>query len=505
MPGCHWVRLRRYTSFEMTNHTRGRYNTPTPQREASWYCFFLTQIIHRLPTRARDAVVPKTTLATPMFRGLRLRMTLLYAGLTVLILVVLRIFSGYWLGQQFTVVADAVLSRRIAATLTQQQLPLSTALRERLTTLTAVGFFDPTRPVIGTAFFTGQPDVLLDMPVNLDTINTYLITADAVGNPLSDTPHLPRYPLHYASVFAATYAADHVDTRTVVDADGIELRIMTVYIPDQQPRYLQVGRPMTDYNALVNQVRWVLFLGGVLGIVVVSCTAWILSGIFVRPAAAAHDRQQQFISNASHELRTPLSIVRTSAQLAQLEVPPDSNVAELLATIVSENRTMTATIDNLLTIASTVDRIPPVDPYDLAAILAAEAASTQRQAPSRSISCVIAAPLPCRSDSHYVSHLVRILLDNALAHTPDDAAITLSAVAIGAGIEIRVCDNGPGVAPEHRAHIFEPFVSYRSGTAHRGSGIGLGIANAFASALGASLRYEPNQPRGAAFVVVLPV
>jgi K+-sensing histidine kinase KdpD len=51
--------------------------------------------------------------------------------------------------------------------------------------------------------------------------------------------------------------------------------------------------------------------------------------------------------------------------------------------------------------------------------------------------------------------------------------------------------------------IFEPFVSINRGTSHRGSGIGLSIAQSFCNAIAATIRYQPNQPHGACFVVRL--
>jgi K+-sensing histidine kinase KdpD len=66
-----------------------------------------------------------------------------------------------------------------------------------------------------------------------------------------------------------------------------------------------------------------------------------------------------------------------------------------------------------------------------------------------------------------------------------------------------VCDDGHGIPANQVSQIFEPFVSIDRGTKHRGSGIGLSIAQSFCNAINATIRYHPNQPHGACFVVRL--
>lgn len=66
--------------------------------------------------------------------------------------------------------------------------------------------------------------------------------------------------------------------------------------------------------------------------------------------------------------------------------------------------------------------------------------------------------------------------------------------------ELAVCDNGPGVAPQIRPHLFQPFRSTRP----NGAGLGLPMSQTIAQAHGGSLRHEPATPRGARFILTLP-
>lgn len=91
----------------------------------------------------------------------------------------------------------------------------------------------------------------------------------------------------------------------------------------------------------------------------------------------------------------------------------------------------------------------------------------------------------------------------ALATAPPGAtprvAINTSAAGDGA-VELMVCDNGPGLAPELLNRVFDPFFS----TKDNGTGLGLAISSTIARAHGGSVGYRPNRPAGACFYILLP-
>ncbi len=73
-------------------------------------------------------------------------------------------------------------------------------------------------------------------------------------------------------------------------------------------------------------------------------------------------------------------------------------------------------------------------------------------------------------------------------------------------VGIAVRDSGVGIAPEHHERIFEPFFTVDSGPdrAHKGSGIGLSIAKAYALAHGGDVRMDSQLDEGSTFVMLLP-
>jgi two-component system, LuxR family, sensor kinase FixL len=71
----------------------------------------------------------------------------------------------------------------------------------------------------------------------------------------------------------------------------------------------------------------------------------------------------------------------------------------------------------------------------------------------------------------------------------------------GQHVEIRVADNGPGINPALKGHLFEPFVTGKKG----GLGLGLAISRTIVEGLGGKLTAGPNWPEGTFFTVRLPV
>jgi two-component system sensor histidine kinase KdpD len=97
------------------------------------------------------------------------------------------------------------------------------------------------------------------------------------------------------------------------------------------------------------------------------------------------------------------------------------------------------------------------------------------------------------------------LIENACKYSPTDSPITIRARRGADGVRISVLDRGPGVPPNERVRIFEPF--YRpAGTAPdvRGTGLGLSIARGLAVAQGGTVELEPRVGGGSSFCLVLP-
>jgi two-component system OmpR family sensor kinase len=103
-------------------------------------------------------------------------------------------------------------------------------------------------------------------------------------------------------------------------------------------------------------------------------------------------------------------------------------------------------------------------------------------------------------DPQRVAQIMRILLDNALRHTPAGTHVTVSAATSNGAAGLTVADAGPGLPQESRAKVFERFYT---GDAARGAGLGLAIARELAERMDGRLRVS-SAAGGTAFTLELP-
>ena len=109
--------------------------------------------------------------------------------------------------------------------------------------------------------------------------------------------------------------------------------------------------------------------------------------------------------------------------------------------------------------------------------------------------------VPARGDEERVRQIVRILLENAIVHTPAGTTVTISAGAAGGRATLSVADDGPGIPETAQTHVFERF--YRlDGTIASGSGLGLAIARELAELMGGRIELV-SLPGSTRFTLVL--
>lgn len=438
---------------------------------------------------------------TSMFRTLRRRLTLLYAGTTLILLSMVAIGMMWWLNQQFTQAADEALYMRMTRELEERDLPIPTALLNyyKLYESDDDQLYDLTIDTLTPYLPSQTPIYIASSASSPGATSTFVTAVNEQGIAIRDQLGIPPIPLNYDSLLG-TLRGSNFDVRTITDTKGNQIRILSYHVQHDDIHYLQVGRPMTDYILLQNQIYGSIALIALIIVIGVSGLAWALSGYLVAPTEHAYKQQQHFITHASHELRTPLSIIRSSAEVAQLDIDANHPAAPLIADIIHENRHMTTILDNLLTITRIQSVAKTVASYDVVPMIEEVIATTHHRHPHRQVTHALATDtFMSTSDPAYVSHIIQILIDNAIAHTDDTCVIQISAHKVKGHVHITVCDDGPGVPADQVSQIFKPFVTIARGTAHRGSGVGLSMAQAFSQAIHATLSYQDNQPHGACF------
>jgi signal transduction histidine kinase len=116
------------------------------------------------------------------------------------------------------------------------------------------------------------------------------------------------------------------------------------------------------------------------------------------------------------------------------------------------------------------------------------------------------APCTVVTDPVLFRQALQNLLDNAIKYSPDSSSIRVEIRNEAEVVEVAVTDEGPGITPENRAHLMERFFrpDRARGRHSGGFGLGLSITKAYMRIIGGSIHYEPAQPRGSTFRLVLP-
>jgi signal transduction histidine kinase len=204
---------------------------------------------------------------------------------------------------------------------------------------------------------------------------------------------------------------------------------------------------------------------------------------------------RSLLANASHELRSPLA--RLKMALAVLEGAAPARRDELRREIDRNIRELDTLVEEVL-LASRLDASHRLqrEPVDLLGLLAEEAARVDAEVEGEALT------LP--GDERLLRRALRNLLENARRYGGDEVLATLHAVP-GGGVEVRVCDRGPGVPEAYRERVFEPFFRL-PGHAEREGGVGLGLSlvRQIAEQHGGQVPCEAREGGGSCFRLSLP-
>jgi two-component system OmpR family sensor kinase len=223
---------------------------------------------------------------------------------------------------------------------------------------------------------------------------------------------------------------------------------------------------------------------------------------------ASDRRLRRFVADASHELRTPLAAVSAYAELFHrgADKRPD-DLARAMSGITRESDRMKELVEDLLLLAR-LDEGQPLEhePVELAE-LAAEAVDTARAVdPSRPLD-LDAQPATVLGDRARLRRVLDNLLGNVRSHTPPETPAHVRVTTLNGSAVLEVSDEGPGLADEDMARVFERF--YRADTSRSresgGVGLGLSIVAAIADAHDGKVSVAPRPEGGATFRVELPL
>jgi two-component system OmpR family sensor kinase len=226
---------------------------------------------------------------------------------------------------------------------------------------------------------------------------------------------------------------------------------------------------------------------------------------------AAMRRQREFVADASHELRTPLTSILANLELLQDSLgasAQDDEQAMIGSALRSSTRMSRLVADLLLLARADAGRIGARTSCDLAEVAGNAAIEVAPTVGDRELRIENRRALLLDGNPDELHRLVLNLLDNAVRHTPPGSTIELRLRAEGGDAVVEVADDGPGIAPELRAQVFDRFVR-GDGPADTavggGSGLGLAIVQAVARSHGGSAEVTESEHGGALFRISLPL
>jgi two-component system, OmpR family, sensor kinase len=215
--------------------------------------------------------------------------------------------------------------------------------------------------------------------------------------------------------------------------------------------------------------------------------------------------RKEFVATASHELRTPIFSLAGFVELLQDEELDEETRREFLDTMGEQvARLQKLSVDLLdlsrLDAGSVELESEPTDLSEIARSVVSEFTPALAQHATELRVRLPDDGLEALCDRERVAQIMRILLDNALRHTPEGTQVTVSADRQNGAAELTVADEGPGLPDGAATHVFERFYT---GDAARGAGLGLAIARELAERMDGRLTLGDG-PGGTRFTLQLP-
>ena len=224
-----------------------------------------------------------------------------------------------------------------------------------------------------------------------------------------------------------------------------------------------------------------------------------------RQLAQLDSARKKFIATASHELRTPIFSLGGFVELLEDDdLDPDTRrrFLEQVKQQVERLRKLSVDLLDLSRLESGTLELRPeqVDLGELTRSVSGEFEPTLAQHDAHIELRFTHRTIEALCDPVRVAQIMRILIDNALTHTPDGTRIIVTAARIDGHVRVAVRDDGEGIDPQSLPRIFEPFFTADDA---QGSGLGLAIASELAECMAGRLSVS-SKPGETLFTLEIP-
>jgi two-component system, OmpR family, sensor histidine kinase MprB len=329
----------------------------------------------------------------------------------------------------------------------------------------------------------------------------------------------PMFPVNQSEAAMASTSRYNIQT---IRYGGQKYRVITAggYVAtdafgNQVAVAVQIFRPLSDIEHTLRDLRLILWLVTIGGVVVAVGLGYLIGKTTMRPvtrltAAAEHvaatqdldakieeqgddelarlarsfnsmlaalatsrEQQRQLISDAGHELRTPLTSLRTNIEvLMRVRDLPEEDRAELMADVNAQLEELTTLIGDVVDVARDDERHADPIEFRLDNVVDHAIERARRRAPTVTFEARII-PGSVRGHPALLERAVLNVLDNAAKWSPQGGVVTVWLQRLDRWT-LDVRDQGPGIDAADLPHVFERF--YRAESARSMSGSGLGLA-----------------------------
>ncbi len=220
-----------------------------------------------------------------------------------------------------------------------------------------------------------------------------------------------------------------------------------------------------------------------------------------KPVELARRRQLEFTADASHELRTPLSVIEAEVSLALAETREAGEYRDALGRVRHESARLPRHSRGP-PLALEIRFAPPaprVEPVDFLPLLSRVQIDLRRSQLGADLGLSVRfkgdiVPL-VNAPPEWIDRLTGVLVDNACRYAGPGGMVRISVVTPANRVCLIVEDDGPGIAPDARDHLFDRF--HRATAEGNGAGLGLAIGDAVVRATGGEWRVGASRLGGA--------
>jgi two-component system, OmpR family, sensor histidine kinase CiaH len=266
----------------------------------------------------------------------------------------------------------------------------------------------------------------------------------------------------------------------------------------------------TELKNQEKQLALTLFFVNIGILALAGGSGYFLAGRTLRPIKIMIDEQDQFISDSSHELRTPIATLRAEMEGKLLEKHiSDEDARKLIKSNLEELESLQTLTNNLLRLAGNKQGIHSdlKDEIVLSDVIESAINKVNLLAQNKQIEIKrLINDCHLSGDKTGLVELFVILLDNAIKYSPEKTEIKIISEKSKDSVEIKVTDQGVGVAEKDLPHIFKRFYrADKSRSEVTGYGLGLSIAKKIIITNAGSINATNNPEGGATFTVILPL